>query len=289
LILILPVTIVYIIWSLLFNTVSTIYNVSIDTEYIEFKTTDNNNSRLILVETYVSDNLGLHLSDYEGALELNAGVDVSIERISLGGIELSLTCDNCESVGRLYKSETELLDAKLGKSADLYIQYTEDNSKVGETHLFRIDGIITAGRSIAFEQMDESNAVLRGGNVRLVGLSKVKNKYFSTNEVEVNMGDQLVFEKLDSKSFGFVTINETPGMKAVYRVMAKQMRVIRPGPRSAEGGQTFAVSYIDGLYHDRFFKVLTLVIGALIFFITVFTFFMDYSQYQNSTKKLKDE
>ena len=280
----------YLLWSLFFNSVETIFNVSIDTEYIEFKTVDNNNSRLILKDAFINNEENHYQEKYTGSLELNRNVNVSIERISLGGIEIEAICDGCKSVGRLY-SEDEELDVKLGNSIYIFIDYSDTSAFHGITHLFRIDGEIKAGRSMGYEQLGESNPILRSGKVDLLGQSKLKSEYFYSNSVAVNMGDRIVFDERSSKSYGFVIINELAGMKATYRVMAKNMRIIRPGPRSINDGQSFAVSFIDGLYNDRFFKALSIAIGALIFGISLFTFIMDYKSFKKSeapkAKKMK--
>lgn len=273
--------ILYLLWSLFFNTVTTVFNVSIDTEYIEYKTIDNNNSRLILKEAYIDTENDLYLPKYTGSLELNSHINVSIERISLGGIEIEANCNECSSVGRLY-SDSDELKAKLGSSIYVFIPYSDSSSVNGITHLFRIDGEIDAGRHIGFEQLGESNPILRGGKVDLLGQSRFGNKYFQASTVEVNIGDRIEFDKPLSKSYGFVIINEMAGMKASYRIMAEEMRIIRPGPRTINDGQKFTATFLDSLYNDRFFKAISIIIGTLIFGISIFTFFMDYKSFKKS-------
>lgn len=273
----------YFLWGLFFNPITTIYNVSIDTEYIEFETVDKNNSKFILKNVQIGDMSGIIAENFNGSFELNSNVKVIIERVSFGSIIITVECMDCKSVGSIDDENDKLIEI-LGPYADFEILHTDKDSYEGTTRIFRMDGVINAGRTMGFEQADESTAVLKGGEIKLFGKSKFNNNYFEAASIDVNIGDKLVFENQKSKAHGFVIINESAGMKAAYRVEADEISIIRPGPRRSKEGQTYSATFIDSLYNDGFFKTLSVLFGALIFIISFFTFIMDVLLFFKSDK-----
>ena len=85
-----------------------------------------------------------------------------------------------------------------------------------------------------FEIFGGSTALLRNGEVKMIGKSNLGNDYFEAGSKQLNLGDRLVFDKIQSKTFGFVTINENSGMSSAYRVTAKEAE---PLPRALRAAQ----------------------------------------------------
>jgi len=265
----------WLIWNMLFNPITTIFNVTVKTERIEFTTIDNNNSRIVLHDASIATNDSIIYKQFEGTFELGSNVDVTIERIAEGPIILIMTCSKCKSVGKLFDGEDGTMIYKAKNYLDFVITDIQTKAKEGISYIFKIDGKIEIGRNVALELFDESNAILRSGKVVLIGSSKFSNNCFEAGFEQLNLGDRLVFDNQESKGFGFVVVNEKAGMEAAYRVESKKARIIRPGPQKDRSGLLISATFLDRLFNDPFFKGLSFIIGVLVFFITTSTFIMD--------------
>lgn len=279
------ILIVWIVWSFLFNRITTTFNVTANTERVKFTTMDSNNSRLTLYDATIANYDSVFLNNFEGSLELKNNVDVVIERISEGPIIISLSCRTCSSVGNLYSAKSDDSVYKADNYLDITIDDVQDKAQKGISYIFKIDGKIESGRNVALELIDESNAILRNGNVVMIGSSEYTNDYFQAGTTQLFLGDRLVFDNQQSKGFGFVVINERAGMEACYRVLAKEARIIRPGPIVENSGQVISATALDRLTNDPFFRGISFLIGVLITLFTALTFWIDvktFSKPENS-------
>ena len=265
-----------------FDTITTTFNITVNTERIDYTTLDKNNSRLILTGVELADMDNILSENFEGTIDLNTNVKVTIERIAFGPISIIIESENGESIGKIYNGQDGKLFYTAKDFLEVYIYDIVKKTEEGQTYIFSIDGDVNIGRSVNFEIFGESTALLREGEVKMIGKSKFSNDYFEAGSKQLNLGDRLVFDNILSKTFGFVTINENPGMKAAYRVTSKQARVIKPGPQNENNGYLISASMLDRFSKDRLFLGISIIVGTLIAFMNIIS--LGFDVIQNFTK-----
>lgn len=275
---VLIVLVLKLMYMVFFEPITTTFNVTVNTERIDYTTLDKNNSRLILTGAELADMDSILSENFDGSIDLNSNVKVTIERIALGPISIIIESENSESIGKVYNGQ----DGKLFHTAkdflEVYVYDIVKKTEEGQTYIYSIDGDVNIGRSVNFEIFGESTALLRGGEVKMIGKSKFSNDYFEAGSKELNLGDRLVFDEIQSKIFGFVTINEKSGMQAAYRVTSKEARVIKPGPQNENNGYLISASMLDRFSKDRLFIGVSIIVGALIAFLTLITLGIEVSK-----------
>ena len=258
-----------------FAPITTTFNVAVNTERIQYTTLDKNNSRIILMDAEIASLDSILVTNFEGNIDLNNNVKVSIERISNGPISIILENELGESVGKIYNGDNGELFYEASDFLDIYIYDIAKKTEEGQTFIFSIEGDVNIGRSVNYEIFGESTALLRDGEIKMIGKSFLSNDNFEAGSVSLNLGDRLVFDDIQSKTFGFVTINENPCMKAAYRIASKQARVIKPGPQNEDNGYIISASYLNMILNDRNIQGLIVLLGAIIGLTTLFTGIMD--------------
>lgn len=261
---VLIIAVLLMLYALFFVPITTTFNVAVNTERIQFTTLDKNNSRIVLLDAEVASIDSILSKSFDGNIDLNNNVKVTIERISNGPISIVLENETGESVGSLYNGENGELFYTGSDFLELYIYDVLKKTEDGQTFIFSIDGDVNIGRSVNYEIFGESTALLRNGEVKMIGKSFLSNDNFEAGSVMLNLGDRLVFDDIESKTYGFVTVNENPGMKAAYRIASKHARVIKPGPQNENNGYVISASLISMILNDRNVQGLILLIGALI-------------------------
>lgn len=261
----------FLLYVLFLAPITTTFNVAVNTERIEYTTLDKNNSRLILMDAEIANLDSILVSNFEGNIELNSNVKVTIERISSGPISIVLENESGESVGKVYNGSNGELMYEASEFLDIYVYDIVKKTEAGQTFIFSIEGDVNIGRSVNYEIFGESTALLRDGEVKMIGKSFFSNDNFEAGSIALNLGDRLVFDDIQSKTFGFVTINENPCMKAAYRVASKHARVIKPGPQNENNGYIISASFINMILNDRNIQGLIILIGAIIGLTTLIT------------------
>ena len=260
-----------ILYIIFFVPISTTFNVAVNTERIEYTTLDKNNSRIVLLDVEIASLDSILVTNFEGNIDLNSNVKVTIERISNGPISIVLENESGESVGNVYHGENGELFHKASEFLEIYIYDVLKKTEEGQTFIFSIEGDVNIGRSVNYEIFGESTALLRGGEIKMIGKSFLSNDNFEAGSVMLNLGDRLVFDDIQSKTFGFVTINENSCMKAAYRIASKQARVIKPGPQNENNGYVISASRLDMILNDRNVQGFIILLGALIGITTLIT------------------
>ena len=130
----------WLIWSVLFNPITTIFNVTAKSERVSYRTTDTNNSRLVFNDATLASEDSILYRGFEGSFELDKEVNITIERISFGDIYITISCQNCKSVGQLFNGSNGELYYTATNFIDIVIPNIEEKAKQGQTFLFNIDG-----------------------------------------------------------------------------------------------------------------------------------------------------
>lgn len=210
---------------------------------------------------------------------MGKNVEVIIERISNGPISITVESEKDSELGQFYKGSdgSKLYTAK--EFVEIFIDDIQQKTNLGQTFVFPIDGSIEVGRSVDIETFGESTAVLRSGKVTLIGNSFFGGKHFIAGSHELFLGDKLIFQKQESKSFGFVLINDEPGMQASFRTRAKEAKVIKPGPRDDDTGINISANWIDRLIKDEFCRSISFFTGIILIAITLIAFVFDFQSF----------
>lgn len=268
------------------NPIKTIYNISAQTEKIEIKVSERNTSRYnILGATVIDYEAEELLKEFDGSLELNKGVTLAFERISSGPAVMTIFSNTEESVGNFYKGTGGELILQAPAFINVFLPSIDSLLTQGISMVFPISGEVNLGRSVDVEIFGESTALLKGGTITMTGYSRLSRSFFEAGSRTLELGDYLIFEDINENAFGFLTINEDPGLQVAYRVEAKRAKVIKPGPRDKNSGYPISASWYNLFVADRFFQSLSLFVAVLLIIITVSTFTMDAILFRKEIKK----
>ncbi len=282
----LNVAIISLCFIFFFAPITTIYNITAQTEKVEYQTIDKNNSRFSLYNAKLINYDGEVIHEaFEGSFEINNNVKVSLERISNGPIIISAVNDNNKSVGKFYDGYDGSLVYKADDYIDIIITGIDSLLNEGTSFVFPVSGLISIGRSVDLEIFGETTPLLREGDITMTGYSTINGQYFEAGNEQLFLGDYLTFEEQDEKAFGFITIDENPCMKAAYRVHAKVAKIIKPGPKDVNSGYAISASLYDRFVKDRLFQGISLLFASLLVITTIATFVMDYILFKKEIKE----
>lgn len=261
-----------------FLPIYTTYYITANTERVKFLSLDKNNSKVNLynVTIWAEDTLPI-LQTFTGTLDLNDSIDVTLERVGFG--PATITLDGQKSVGNL---SWVTLDGKehikeLTNYIEIDINNIESEYRAGKSQIIRIDGNIDLGKKIDYEIKDESTAILKEGEINMIGKTKYVSSNFEASKKFLQTGDQFVINDPIGKGFGFVNFNENAGMTVSYRVMAKTAKIVKPGPIDALSSSDFEIkaNILDRFKNDSKFSLLSIIIGFILILTTIITFTYD--------------
>lgn len=260
------------------------YNVIIETERIQFKNFTDNNFyfRSASLNDYFKSNN--NIKNFNGRISVNSGVSIEIERIAHGAVCLTFetTDEKTKSIGQIYGGRNDTLLGSAGKFVKVFLRNIEQRIKKGRTISYYIDGeILGLGKIILKNNNAISIPLLKSGEVKMIRETLfMRNAEYVARTEKLNMGDGLKFEygkdtnKSLGRAFGFVTINEKPGMSAVYRIKADKAKIIKPGPIDKKSGYYISVSIVDIFLNDRIFQVISIIIPIIASFIGFYRTFI---------------
>lgn len=264
-----------IIYPLFLDPITTTFNITANTERLSITTLDENGSRLNLYDVDVYDTKPRPMFvKFSGYFKLNKGTSVVVERVAFGPAVLTFTASKSQTVGTLFNEKNAFVK-HLGHYLQIFVSDLKAKADNGQTTILPIDGEVSLGRSIDYEVFEESTAILRSGQINLTGTSNLSES-FDAGTTQLYLGDQIIFDQQKNKAFGFITLNEDPGMQAAYRVIAKQATILKPGPK-AEGssGYTISATKLDRLLKASTFQSISLFFGVVVIIITIITFSLD--------------
>ncbi len=264
--------------------IPTTYNVTVQTERLQYQTIDDNNSRIPLngVQgfTYEGEDLGI----LNGSFHISPQANVLIERIAEGPLLIQITGKGEMSAGDIYSEQ-----GRIYKKADNFIEFIvpepSDESKNGVTTIIPISGKVVLGRVVNYESYNTSTAIVRSGTVKMIGKSLIGNHFFESGTFNLNIGDQFVMEEEDDKAYGFIVVNENPAMTAAYRMVGRRGKIITPGPVDINSGYYISTSLISRFLYDNFFQGISWAFASLILFGTLLTFLIDLETVFGKRKK----
>jgi hypothetical protein len=272
------VTFVYLI---ALSKINTIFNVTANTERLEFTVSDNNNSSWNFNGVNILDVYGNYLyKKFSGSIVLSANSTIRIDRNASGPAFITIENQKSNKLC-LIKSDLDLSIKEIrAKFLEIEVDSIQDKSSKGITHVLPIKGVVKLGGDTDYEINGESTAVLKEGIVSMQGISSIrKNEYFRAGTEPLNLGDELLFRH-NPIAIGFVLIGERSGLEVSYRVEAREAVIIRPGYEKS--GYKISATLLDKFLNDRSFQTISLLTGVIIVLITLLTFGMDiFSFYQS--------
>lgn len=266
-------------YPLLFDPIVTTFNVTANTERIAIETLDDNGSQLHFYEVDIYDKkLKLIFEKFNGSLRLNKQTSVVVERTAYGPAVLTFNASKGQVVGTLFNKN------------ESFVRYTDDYLRIfindikakadsGQTTILTIDGKVNLGRSPGFETYGDSRALLREGQISMIG-SSTFSENFDAGSTQLYLGNQIIFDSLN-KAFGFITLNEKSGMQAAYRVVADKATISNGSPKMQGSRFTIQATKLDRLLKAPFFQHVSLFFGVVIILINILTFLIDTLQTKN--------
>lgn len=267
--------------------VPTTFNVSVKTERLEFTTVDNNNSRLPLNAIEVYNFNGDSLGVQNGSFEISIGSTVLVERISSGPLLIKIQAPENQSAGIFYSKDQDEIERKAENFVEFYVKDPSERNKYGETIVIPISGEVVLGKTVNYESYSSSTALVKSGTITMVGKSLIGNQFFESGSHDLNIGDQFKVENPQSKAYGFVAINEEPGMTAAYRVLGKKGKILTPGPVEEDAGYFISTTLISRFLYDSFFQGISWALASIIVIATTLPFLNDLEQFVFKKRKRK--
>ena len=230
---------------LTFKIVPTTFSVNAVTERLEITTSDVPNSRWIFSKAKLRQEENEDPRIVTGALSLESGVSIIMERISFGSLKIQIqNIKGEESIGKFY-GENDEFQENFGKLVVFVIDDILQKAKNGESFVFPIKGSIQIGREPRFETR-LSVPILRSGKVSMVGRTLLGGKSYMSDSIALQVGDRFVVEQPHGESSGFVVLNERPGINAIFRTVGKKGSILRFGAK----GYEIHTSLLDRLFND---------------------------------------
>ncbi len=269
----------FFIYLLFLDRITTVFNVTADTERMRIFTKNENGGRLALYDADIYAGDTLYLKRFNGYILIEKGVSVTVDRVALGPVVMTLEADSANApAGKLFNITDPAPIWETPANLEIRMEDVNTHPAKGHTTILTIDGYVTLGREIAYEIYGQSTAVLSSGTVDMTGTSRLFSLNFEAGTAELRLGDQIVFEGQPSKAFGFIAINEKPGMQAAYRVAARRARILKPGPKGESNSYTIRATVLDRLLKAEAYQVVSLIFGIVVVGISITSFFLDFKK-----------
>ncbi|MEZ5320102.1 MAG: hypothetical protein R2752_22060 [Vicinamibacterales bacterium] len=245
--------------------VSTTFNVTVQTERVEFRRPVASPARWVIDDVTLVDGDDEH-PGLSGSVEFGAPIRGFIERVAFGDVWGHFECEApCTSVGRLYDDLDQFV-RPLQSVVEIFIADLPARANAGRTVLIPLAGEVVSGRSVGIE-VSGTTAVLREGTVSLLDRTAFGNNIFEARRVELSAGDQFQVAEPDpdAPTLGFILADERPALTAAYRVVGRRGTVVRPGG----GSYTISASALGRLFGDDLFRAISAVLAVLGTFATI--------------------
>lgn len=267
----------------------TTFNITAETERIEFFAKNEPDSRWVLYKVQVRENYSDSTHTFTGSFQLAGGVNVLIERIALGPLWIHIEAEReGQSAGTYYVADDPVGPAS--RTLEFIISDLSSRALAGETVVLPITDIlgdVYTGRSIGIDT-EGSTALLRSGEVTMLDRSLFGRSVYKAGSETLQTGDQFTIEDPESSTFGFIVADERPALNVAYRVVGRNAYVRRPGGITVP----ISASLLNRFLHDHLFQGIALLFGMLVVIVTFLSFAMDswtfWTQAKQAGKQDKD-
>lgn len=253
----------------------TTFNVTVETERIEYVTRNEMASRIALdsveVVTDAMSPVSDPMSPFSGAFQVGDSASVVVERVGRGGLLIQVEAYETGRAGRFFDEYGEPT-GEAGPYVEFFLHDPGERAERGQNVIIPIAGRVSLGRNVGFET-GATTAILRSGEVTMLGRSILwwfSDEVYEAGSVDLDLGDTFIVDAPASEAVGFAVINERPALSAAYRVNGRRAQIIRPGP--AASGYPVSISFLDRLLNDRFFRAWSVLLGGLVTLATIASF-----------------
>lgn len=268
----------------IFDTIHTIYNITANTEIIKCYSKQKPSSRINLFNAtlYKLDTIdGWQLTEklidksFQGSVELSDSTKIKMERVANGPLLVEIERPTRGVVATLRESGSGIEKITLVEDI-LFIEIHNIDSLLNSNTSIVIPftGKVELGKSIEIESDNEYSLLLKSGDITMTGFTSFGGNYFVAGHEKLYLGDKLIFD--DENSIGIATVNTESAIQVSYRAIGHEARIIKPGPKNQESGYRFSASIFSRFKYDKIFQSLSIIVGILIFLITVCDFYLNH-------------
>ena len=239
----------------------TIFSVQVNTERIEFVKNLDNEMDFVIKDGEINDYNHRLYNKFNGTFNIQTGSKIIIERVTSGPIKIQIENSKNEGCGQLFqvgKSDKQMPFS--GNFIEIVMSDIQSHLVMGESYNFPIRGPVNLGRLNNSDIPGESTALLRDGTITLLGIDTLLNYKFEAGERKLYLGDRF---ECNGNAFGFVNVNEKPGMQVAYRIIAKDGHIFKPGIISDNNNYQIRASYFDEIKSIQGIPILALVVGVI--------------------------
>ncbi len=287
----------FVFYLIIYISDDTTFNVTANTEQIEFRTFESDHIRISLDNVIINNYDTILDNNYIGSFEIEDSSKVIIERIANGPLYIMVTGNKHNNAGVFYDTL-----GNFNHDAENFVEFYFANPTKGvfenQNIIIPISGEVILGRSVFYQTYFSPTSLVKSGKVTMISKSLFRNNYFVSGEHEFNIGDQFIVEGgKTSKAYGFVTINKNSdvgGLIASYKVVGKKGRIITSGPREKNAGYFISATIVSRFLYDPVFKAVGWAFAILFGMATFVTFFNEstvllqtYSKKRKKPKKKK--
>ncbi len=196
---------------------------------------------------------------FSQSISLGDNIAILLRRIGHGVLSINLIAgENTNSVGAIVNESGETIET-LSDCILIEINNIEERYKKGESVLLYLTGEIQPAPSLGFPE-SHLNPVLKEGEVSI----QEKNfllfrEYYEIGPYKLDTGDSFKLINQIGLSEGFVSLDESPAMKLVYRAEAERGAIQRYRSEAFE----VKAGVWTRLYHDEALTYLWLSIALL--------------------------
>lgn len=280
---------------ILLEEVNTIFNVTAQTEIVSCYSEQKPISRINLFDANLYklvESQGWEMKDtlieksFKGSIELSAGVNITMERVSNGSLLLEFEKPSGGLVAKIRSFERQADKPKEVQDL-LFVEIVNIDSLINNNTsiVIPISGSIRLGSSLDIESDNEYTLLLRDGNIAMTGVPKISNSHFASGHEKLYLGDRLVLE--DENSIGLATVNHEPSIHVSYRAYGKEARIIKPGPKDFASGYKISASIFSRFKYDKYYQTGSIIIALILSILTILDVYM--SHFFDRTKKSKNE
>lgn len=266
----------------IFDKIITVYNITATTEVIECYSKQRPSNRINLFNAKIytlEDGEGWQLEDkliansFSGTLQLGDSTNIKLERIAHGPLLIEIERDQ-PGIAATLRSNTSK-DLKHEDIPDLLFVEIHNIDSILNSNtsvVIPLFGKIELGKSIEIETENEYSLLLRDGDVTMTGYTSIGKSSFPAGHEKLFLGDKLIFN--DYNSIGIASMSTEPAIQVSYRAIGNEAKIIKPGPKDQEDGYRFSASIFSRFQYDKHFQTLSILVGILIFFITLADFYL---------------
>ena len=272
--------------SFVFYPLSTSFNVTAHTERLLFRTGPASDAVFDLSDVSVFDGSTDERQSFDGQFRVATGVEVRVERIALGPLRIALESTDGKAAGTYLRNDEPVGQA--GPYVEFSVADPPGRAREGRTVLVPVTGVVEPGRNVGGGG-GGTTSILRSGKVAMLGRSifsqwfAPNGQVFNAGSISLDAGDQFRVVGAETPAYGFVVVDERPGMIAAYRVQGRQGVVSRPGPTVS--GYSVSVSFLERILNDRLFRALSLLITGIVIVVTVLGFVIRWIQFRETPRR----